>query len=74
MLTGGTSNTESRDINARLIASSQNSSTGQAEIKLVYVTPEKLAKNKSFMSLLGKLATAGKLCEYHGLSVKPERY
>lgn len=61
MLTGATSKTESRDIFARLTASTRNGASSSSEIKLVYVTPEKIAKSKQFMGLLEKLVTAGKL-------------
>lgn len=61
MLTGATSKTESRDIFARLTASTRSGSSSSNEIKLVYVTPEKIAKSKQFMGLLEKLVTAGKL-------------
>ncbi|KAF8316779.1 ATP-dependent DNA helicase [Clavulina sp. PMI_390] len=62
MLTGATSKEDSKDIFSRLTATARNAGPSSgAEIKLVYVTPEKIAKSKTFMSLLEKLASAGKL-------------
>lgn len=63
MLTGATSKTESKEIFSRLTSTARNAATQDREIKLVYVTPEKIAKSKTFMSLLEKLASAGKLGE-----------
>jgi ATP-dependent DNA helicase Q1 len=62
MLTGSTSKEASRDIFSRLTASARGNaiSTG-SEIKLCYVTPEKIAKSKTFMSMLEKLANGGRL-------------
>lgn len=60
MLTGGTSRAEANEIQQRL--SAMASSRGRdREIKLCYVTPEKISKNKGFLSLLGKLVEGGKL-------------
>ncbi|PVG04636.1 ATP-dependent DNA helicase [Serendipita vermifera] len=65
MLTGAASKEEQRSILQRL---TQNSSKGkgpahggQNEIKLVYVTPEKIAKSKTFLSALQKMANNGTL-------------
>ncbi|KAF8520930.1 ATP-dependent DNA helicase [Hysterangium stoloniferum] len=57
MLTGSTPKEESRDITARL---THGASDGK-EIKLCYVTPEKIAKSKTFTSTLEKMASAGRL-------------
>ncbi|KAJ7071166.1 ATP-dependent DNA helicase [Mycena amicta] len=61
-LTGGTSKTESRDIHNRLVAMANGKRGPQdREIKLLYVTPEKIAKSKSFMAMLQKVADGGQL-------------
>ncbi|KAG1731628.1 P-loop containing nucleoside triphosphate hydrolase protein [Suillus paluster] len=61
MLTGGTPRPLLNEIQQRL--TSMASSRGQhgRDIKLCYVTPEKIAKSKTFMSLLQKLVEGGKL-------------
>ncbi|KAF7306791.1 ATP-dependent DNA helicase [Mycena indigotica] len=61
-LTGGTSKQEARDINNRLIAMA-NGKRGQheKEIKLCYVTPEKIGKSKTFLAMLQKLVDGGQL-------------
>ncbi|KAJ7225663.1 ATP-dependent DNA helicase [Mycena pura] len=61
-LTGGTPKQESRDIHSRLIAMG-NGRRGvhEKEIKLCYVTPEKIAKSKTFLAMLQKLADGGQL-------------
>ncbi|KAI6165945.1 P-loop containing nucleoside triphosphate hydrolase protein [Pisolithus thermaeus] len=60
MLTGGTPRAEANEIQQRLLA--MTSSWGQGrEIKLCYVTPEKIARNKAFVSLLGRLVEGGRL-------------
>ncbi|EJD05581.1 ATP-dependent DNA helicase [Fomitiporia mediterranea MF3/22] len=64
MLMGSTSKEESRDIYSRLAAAANpkaNRNGAVLEIKFCYVTPEKIAKSKSFTSMLEKLANAGKL-------------
>ncbi|KAF8324278.1 P-loop containing nucleoside triphosphate hydrolase protein [Cantharellus anzutake] len=63
MLTGSTPKEEVRSITARLNAAARSpvSSSADMEIKLCYVTPEKVAKSKTFVSMLEKLAVAGKL-------------
>ncbi|KAH7925066.1 ATP-dependent DNA helicase [Leucogyrophana mollusca] len=63
MLTGGTPKSLSDEIQSRLISLALSKSSGQAgrEIKLCYVTPEKIAKSKVFVSLLRKLVEGGKL-------------
>ncbi|KIJ27343.1 hypothetical protein M422DRAFT_37824 [Sphaerobolus stellatus SS14] len=55
-LTGSTTKEESRDATYRLVHE-----TGGKEIKLCYVTPEKIAKSKSFISILEKMNSAGRL-------------
>ncbi|KAF8588200.1 ATP-dependent DNA helicase [Ramaria rubella] len=57
MLTGSTSKEDSRDITYRLT----NGPGSSREIKLCYVTPEKIAKSKTFTSVLEKMASAGRL-------------
>ena len=63
MLTGSTSKEESKSIMARLTATTRNHVTNstEKEIKMCYVTPEKVAKSKSFVSILERLAVAGRL-------------
>lgn len=60
MLTGGTSRAQANEIQQRLLAMASSRGQGR-EIKLCYVTPEKIAKNKAFMSLLGRLVEGEKL-------------
>ncbi|KAG8886455.1 hypothetical protein FRB98_001274 [Tulasnella sp. 332] len=67
-LTGGTSKEETKSIFSRLTSSSSSRGAVRAmdlddekEIKLCYVTPEKISKSKVFTSILEKMATAGKL-------------
>lgn len=61
-LTGGTSKDESREIIQRLMAlAGRKVVSKEEEIKLCYVTPEKIAKSKSFVSLFQKLNAAGQL-------------
>ncbi|KAG9311882.1 ATP-dependent DNA helicase [Chiua virens] len=62
MLTGGTSKAQASEIQQRLTAmAASRGAAQQKEIKLCYVTPEKIAKSKVFMSLLRKLVEGGKL-------------
>ncbi|KIJ63080.1 hypothetical protein HYDPIDRAFT_176149 [Hydnomerulius pinastri MD-312] len=63
MLTGGTSKALANEIQQRLtsMASSRGGGQQERDIKLCYVTPEKIAKSKGFMSLLRKLVEGGKL-------------
>ncbi|KAJ7630796.1 P-loop containing nucleoside triphosphate hydrolase protein [Roridomyces roridus] len=61
-LTGSTSKTEARAINDRLIAmASGRRDRQEKDIKLCYVTPEKIAKSKTFLSMLQKLVNGGQL-------------
>ncbi|KAF8600248.1 ATP-dependent DNA helicase [Ceratobasidium sp. AG-I] len=78
MLTGATSKEETRSIMQRLaqgggggrskgiVAADMagDSSGGDKEIKLCYVTPEKIAKSKVFTSTLEKMCTAGRLARF----------
>jgi ATP-dependent DNA helicase Q1 len=62
MLTSATSKEDATSIFRRLTASSlSHAAAHESDIKLLYVTPERLARSKSFMSLLEKLSIAGKL-------------
>ncbi|OBZ77261.1 ATP-dependent DNA helicase Q1 [Grifola frondosa] len=60
MLTGSTPKGELSEITRRLQQMARMGSGG-SEIKLCYVTPEKIAKNKSFRAVLEELYKAGKL-------------
>ncbi|KAF9027266.1 P-loop containing nucleoside triphosphate hydrolase protein [Rhodocollybia butyracea] len=64
-LTGSTPKGEQDSINARLGSmantSGRGSSNGGKDIKLLYCTPEKIAKSKRFVSLLQKLSDADRL-------------
>ncbi|KAG8954861.1 hypothetical protein FRC04_010344 [Tulasnella sp. 424] len=67
MLTGTTSKDESRSIFARLTGEGGRGAHIRAadgasykEIKLCYVTPEKIVKNKTLNSALSKMAAAGR--------------
>ncbi|TFK49250.1 ATP-dependent DNA helicase [Heliocybe sulcata] len=62
MLTGSVSKEETKRIYARL-TSPYGISDGRPsrEIKLLYITPEKFAKSKTFQSMLTNVAGAGKL-------------
>ncbi|KAJ1299658.1 hypothetical protein OPQ81_009110 [Rhizoctonia solani] len=70
MLTGATRKEETRSIMQRLaqagkskgiVAADMAASAKEREIKLCYVTPEKIAKSKTFTSTLEKMCTAGRL-------------
>ncbi|KAF8713392.1 ATP-dependent DNA helicase, partial [Rhizoctonia solani] len=70
MLTGATKKEESRSIMQRLaqagkskgiVAADMVGSSREKPIKLCYVTPEKIAKSKTFTSTLEKMCTAGQL-------------
>ncbi|WVQ74143.1 hypothetical protein IAR50_003735 [Cryptococcus sp. DSM 104548] len=58
MLTGGTSTEEQNEIYQRMKDGPQQ---GEKEIRLVYVTPEKIAKSKRFIALLDKMNQSGRL-------------
>ncbi|KAF5380149.1 hypothetical protein D9615_006207 [Tricholomella constricta] len=60
-LTGTTSKQESMEITQRLQALAARKVKSSDEIKMCYVTPEKIAKSKTFLSLLQKLADASQL-------------
>ncbi|KAH9943544.1 P-loop containing nucleoside triphosphate hydrolase protein [Amylocystis lapponica] len=61
MITSETSPGENKAMESRLAAMVSGNTTGQPGIKLCYVTPERIAKNKLFRTLLGKLADVRKL-------------
>ncbi|KAF8067491.1 ATP-dependent DNA helicase [Lyophyllum atratum] len=61
-LTSGTSKQEANEITQRLYAlAGRKVASNEEEIKLCYVTPEKIAKSKQFVGLLGKLSDARQL-------------
>ncbi|GLB39373.1 putative ATP-dependent DNA helicase [Lyophyllum shimeji] len=61
-LTGATSKQESTEIIQRLHAlAGRRVPSNEEELKLCYVTPEKIAKSKTFVSLLQKLSEASQL-------------
>ncbi|KZP14674.1 ATP-dependent DNA helicase [Athelia psychrophila] len=59
MLTGSTSSADKKDINARLSAMASGDKV--QEIKLCYVTPERIAQNNNFLAQLQSLVNANKL-------------
>ncbi|CAE6507720.1 unnamed protein product [Rhizoctonia solani] len=70
MLTGATGKEETRSImqrlaqaskSKRIVAADMAGNSRDKEIKLCYVTPEKIAKSKTFTSTLEKMCTAGRL-------------
>ncbi|CAE6448446.1 unnamed protein product [Rhizoctonia solani] len=69
MLTGATKKEETRSIMQRLahagrskgIVAADMAGGSREEIKLCYVTPEKIAKSKTFISTLEKMCTTGQL-------------
>ncbi|KAJ3813403.1 P-loop containing nucleoside triphosphate hydrolase protein [Lentinula aff. lateritia] len=60
-ITGTTPKLDQDNINARLGGMAAGRDTSEKEIKLLYCTPEKLAKSKRFVALLQRLADALKL-------------
>ncbi|KAF5351184.1 hypothetical protein D9756_008189 [Leucocoprinus leucothites] len=61
-LTGATPTSQKKEITRQLMALAERRvQPGEEEIKLCYVTPEKLAKDTKFVMLLQKLMAAGKL-------------
>ncbi|KAJ7932543.1 ATP-dependent DNA helicase [Mycena leptocephala] len=60
-MTGGTPKPEAREIHNRLLAMANRRDSQEKEIKLCYVTPEKIAKSKSFLAMLQKLVDGGQL-------------
>ncbi|WRT64897.1 uncharacterized protein IL334_001836 [Kwoniella shivajii] len=58
MMTGATSTSEQNEIYERM---RNGSSTGNKEIRLCYVTPEKVSKSKRLISTLEKLNEGGRL-------------
>ncbi|KAB5593590.1 hypothetical protein CTheo_2979 [Ceratobasidium theobromae] len=62
MLTGATARDDTRSIMQRLAAGKQPGiGAHQRDIKLCYVTPEKIAKSKTFISALEKMYTSNRL-------------
>lgn len=62
MLTSALSKEESRAIFVRLNdAARSDAAASESEIKLLYVTPEKISRSKSLLASLQKLSAAGKL-------------
>ncbi|KAI0259713.1 P-loop containing nucleoside triphosphate hydrolase protein [Gloeopeniophorella convolvens] len=61
MLSGGMSKSELAEATQRLIATATGTDHTRKEVKLCYVTPERIAKSNQFMSLVSKLHEAGKL-------------
>ncbi|PCH44665.1 ATP-dependent DNA helicase, partial [Wolfiporia cocos MD-104 SS10] len=55
MITGSTPKEQSREIRDRLTAMARRQGSSGPDIKLLYVTPEKIAKDKSLLPLLEKL-------------------
>ncbi|KZT36494.1 ATP-dependent DNA helicase [Sistotremastrum suecicum HHB10207 ss-3] len=60
MLSGTTSQAETREVYDRLLQR-YDERDGSERIKLLYVTPEKIVKNKKLTSVLEKMAHAGSL-------------
>ncbi|KAI0088956.1 P-loop containing nucleoside triphosphate hydrolase protein [Irpex rosettiformis] len=61
MFASATSSAEVNDINRRLDNMARAPAQNPDDIRLCYVTPEKMAQSKSFLSRMQKLADAGKL-------------
>ncbi|KDQ25115.1 hypothetical protein PLEOSDRAFT_33722, partial [Pleurotus ostreatus PC15] len=64
MLTGATSKDETNTIYARLRAMADGEVPSSREIKLLYVTPERVAKAKRFLSILDKLYAGDRLARF----------
>ncbi|KAL4258185.1 ATP-dependent DNA helicase [Pleurotus pulmonarius] len=64
MLTGATSKDETNSIYAQLRAMADGEVPSSREIKLLYVTPERVAKAKRFMSILDKLYAGDRLARF----------
>ncbi|KAF5390798.1 hypothetical protein D9757_004557 [Collybiopsis confluens] len=60
-MTGSTSKSDQDAIHAKLINMAAGRESEETEIKLLYCTPEKIAKSKRFTSLLQKVRDGGKL-------------
>lgn len=61
MFTGSASTAKKNEIKQRLICAGTGANDPRGELKFLYVTPEKVAKSKTFFSQLTTLAHAGKL-------------
>ncbi|KAI0687700.1 P-loop containing nucleoside triphosphate hydrolase protein [Cytidiella melzeri] len=61
MLTGNTTKEELNDTNRRLDNMARAPAQSQDDIRLCYVTPEKMAQSKVFRAKMQQLAAAGKL-------------
>ncbi|VDB87821.1 unnamed protein product [Peniophora sp. CBMAI 1063] len=61
MFTGSATTAKKNEIKQRLICAATGAHDAQGELKLLYVTPEKVSKSKQFFAQLTKLAEAGKL-------------
>ncbi|WVR04515.1 hypothetical protein IAU60_001519 [Kwoniella sp. DSM 27419] len=62
MMTGGTSTSEQNEIHERM---KTGGSRSQPEIRLCYVTPEKISKSKRLISTLERVSQEGRLHEAH---------
>jgi len=62
MLTSALSKEDSRALFVRLNAAARSdAAASECEIKLLYVTPEKISQSKTLLGSLQKLSAAGKL-------------
>ncbi|KAI0062780.1 ATP-dependent DNA helicase [Artomyces pyxidatus] len=61
MITSSTSKAEHSQIIRRLTSSPSSNADGPGEIKLCYITPERMANSKIFKSAVQKIADAGRL-------------
>ncbi|KAI0316843.1 P-loop containing nucleoside triphosphate hydrolase protein [Amylostereum chailletii] len=61
MMTSAASKAEQNEIYQRMIFTATGAGTGRQEIKLLYVTPERIARSKTFINAAIKLAEKGKL-------------
>jgi len=65
MMTGSMSEAEMRNARNRLLDTAKDdSSRSQEEIKLCYVTPERVAKDKKFLSVIKTMVAAKKLARF----------
>jgi len=61
MFTASMSNAEKNEAYGRLNATATGKGPAQKEVKLCYVTPERIGKSQKFVSVISKVATAKKL-------------
>ncbi|KZV73855.1 ATP-dependent DNA helicase [Peniophora sp. CONT] len=61
MLTGSATTAKKNEVKQRLICATTGAPDARGELKLLYVTPEKVSKSKQFFAQLTQLAEAGKL-------------